>query len=65
MKVITWYRLTRPARRKGGDKYEPTDKGSKSKPPAEAIYIDQRYSRAAGEPLEVVCVTFDFGALDT
>ena len=48
------FKLIRPARKEGGDRYEATLKGE-SKP--FVIYIPQSISRASGVPFDVVNIT--------
>lgn len=49
------YKLTRPARKKGGDRYEP-EGGVIT--PVDVLYVNQTYSRPHGELLEMFDVTF-------
>lgn len=55
MKQTVVYRLTKAARRSGGDRYEKTSK----KAPCDTLYLNQEYSRVDGQVKEHIEVSFD------
>ncbi len=65
MKITKWYKLSKAARKAGGDKYVVmSGNNEKTDPvaPTDVLYIAQIYSRGFGPGIaQAICVTFDFG----
>lgn len=55
------YKLTRPARGKGGDRYE----NHESDCPVNVLYVNQEFSRQSGTPLESIEVSFNANVAST
>ncbi len=62
MKVELDFKLTRPAKKSGGDRYEHGVKGLKDHM---VIYVPQFYSRLDGVPLSILHITIaDFSSIE-